>query len=210
MSHSLSVIDLNDLSRRMPALLIRICERSERRGQLVLLSSMRVVQRCAASESPRLNPRVLARRSREADPEQGARTHVDASPLVDDLLDDLVALGRRVVVGDGVALAGRLDLGDHLVGVLAREVVDEDLGAARGEEERVCREVERVSLGPWVRQNCPTARRDEDERREDEQARPRPPPAPVTMTTLSVNARSCERVGAVSECPQRGSGRGCA
>ena len=60
-------------------------------------------------------------------------------------LDDLVAVLDRVVVGDGLA-ARLLDLVDDLVGrgralacpvVLAAEVVDDDLRAARREEQRV-------------------------------------------------------------------------
>ncbi len=71
---------------------------------------------------------------------------VDAAARVDRGLDDLVAVLDGVVVGDGLA-AGGLDLLDDLVGggrralpvagAAAAEVVDDDLGAARGEQQRV-------------------------------------------------------------------------
>ncbi len=70
---------------------------------------------------------------------------VDAPVGVHRGLDDLRAVGDRVVVGDGLA-AGFLDLVHHHVGRLraaaaavdvAAEVVDHDLGAAAGEEVRV-------------------------------------------------------------------------
>ena len=70
---------------------------------------------------------------------------VDALPRVERALDDLRAVLDRVVVGDGLAARG-LDLLDDLVGrggrlaaarVAAAEVVDDDLRAARREEQRV-------------------------------------------------------------------------
>lgn len=61
---------------------------------------------------------------------------MDGPPLLDGLLDDLAALGNVVVVGDRLTASG-LDLLDDGIGSLLREVVDEDRGAARGEERRV-------------------------------------------------------------------------
>ena len=90
--------------------------------------------------------------------EEGGRTHDDeedrehgetheldrlAAPLVDHLLDDLVTLGVRVVVGDGLA-AGLGDFLDHNIGSLLvlvlggrAEIVYENLCAARSKKERV-------------------------------------------------------------------------
>lgn len=62
---------------------------------------------------------------------------VDALPLAHGLLDNLGSLGRAVVVGEGFRVTRGVDVGDDAVGVFAREVVDDDVGAARGVEERV-------------------------------------------------------------------------
>ncbi|KAI3479441.1 hypothetical protein L1887_58459 [Cichorium endivia] len=112
---------------------------------------------------------------------------VDAAPLVDGLLDDLLAIGVRVVVGDGLA-AGLLDLLDDDIGSLLvlvlggrAEIVDEDLGAARSEEERVSvgKQHERGSIHSplFFHLTC----------RAFTYARPRPLPAPVTTTTRFLN-----------------------
>src|SRR6185312_3558246 len=70
---------------------------------------------------------------------------VDPTPRVDRGLDDLIAVLDRVVVRDRLA-ARRLDLGDDLVrrrgtlafaGEAAAEVVDDDLRAAAGKQQRV-------------------------------------------------------------------------
>src|SRR5690606_33292658 len=91
---------------------------------------------------------VLLRQLLEGGVAEDARVvddDVDPLPRVERGLDDLVAVLDRVVVGDRLA-AGGLDLLDDLVGRRARfasagraaaEVVDHDLAAARGEQERM-------------------------------------------------------------------------
>lgn len=69
--------------------------------------------------------------------------NIDAAPLVDDLLDDLVTFSVGVVVGDGLttSLGDFLDddIGGLLVLILSRgaKIVDKDLCSARSEEEGV-------------------------------------------------------------------------
>lgn len=68
---------------------------------------------------------------------------IDTTPLVNGLLDDLGTLGVGVVVGDGLTtgLSDLLndDIGSLLALVISRrtEIVDENLGTARREEESV-------------------------------------------------------------------------
>ena len=60
---------------------------------------------------------------------------VDLAPLVDDLLDELVAdAGRRQVAAEHQRVAG--DLRGRLLGDVRVEVVDEHLGALLGEQLR--------------------------------------------------------------------------
>lgn len=70
-------------------------------------------------------------------------TYVNAAPLVNHLLDNLLALNVRVVVGNGLTTGLGDLLNNDVRSLLAfvvgsrAQVVDQDLGAARGKEERI-------------------------------------------------------------------------
>lgn len=67
------------------------------------------------------------------------------SEFLEGLRDNLLSLCRTVVVGDGLS-TGLLDLGNDLVGVLPREIVDENGRSSRSKEERVWRDVGCVNV----------------------------------------------------------------
>lgn len=139
--------------------------------------------------------------------------HIDTAPLVDDLLDNLVTLSVRVVVGDSLATGlGDFfydDIGGLLVLVLGRraQIVDEDLCSASSEEEgvsvvpRAGRKKEKdvtegVNLGVSLmilaignkRHNLQAMLTSSSANREkNTYALPRPFPAPVTTKTRPLN-----------------------